>query len=401
MARQSITQMRKAEYMRERRRVQALVRRWEKRGLVFDSNPIPQIPKIITPASVRRLKGITAKSLETKAHAISPVSGEKITAKRAKLERARIAGAKRSAEATFKRISGKNITSQDYDKLSKIVSKVPQDTANAILDKVSKKFDEQRLREIAEDFENKYGRSLPNTIKDVRDAEAFISGYESAVTSSQSPPLWEQFARDEAKRLNIPFPEGKTEQEVTNYLNQWRDINGEPQDRWLVLPEDTSKEINELTGEVRPVVSEEEIDQPVISSGGSTGASIPDYPDTPVNYETYGDYDYSEAPEDLDWVEHKLDSLVDRLNGNIKNVAQNIIGSVKDSIGSDAYYNWVADNIDAIEDTIGDLAKYSYASPAITMTLAHTLTGGRALTAAESEQLNDAVDGEDFVDYDV
>lgn len=54
------------EYRRQRRRVQSLVRRAEKRGYKIDENIIPDIPKNVTEASVRRLSRITPTKLYEK-----------------------------------------------------------------------------------------------------------------------------------------------------------------------------------------------------------------------------------------------------------------------------------------------------------------------------------------------
>lgn len=54
-------------YMRERRRVQSFLRRAKKRGYVFGDDVLPDIPKRITEASVRRLQRLTPAALYKKA----------------------------------------------------------------------------------------------------------------------------------------------------------------------------------------------------------------------------------------------------------------------------------------------------------------------------------------------
>ena len=58
----------KARYMRERRRIQSIIYRAEKKeNRIVDRTILPAIPKKITEASVRRLKGITARDVQEKA----------------------------------------------------------------------------------------------------------------------------------------------------------------------------------------------------------------------------------------------------------------------------------------------------------------------------------------------
>lgn len=65
------------EYNKQFRRIQKYVNSMLERGYEFDKNPIPQTPKKITTASVRKLKSITAKSLINKSH-YTFLSGERI-----------------------------------------------------------------------------------------------------------------------------------------------------------------------------------------------------------------------------------------------------------------------------------------------------------------------------------
>lgn len=66
------------EYNKQLRRIQKYVNSMLERGYEFDKNPIPQTPKKITTASVRRLKSITPKSLINKSH-YTFLSGERIS----------------------------------------------------------------------------------------------------------------------------------------------------------------------------------------------------------------------------------------------------------------------------------------------------------------------------------
>lgn len=55
------------QYRKERKRIQNQMRRMEKRGYIFEKNPLPSIPKKVTAGSVRRLEQLTTKKLYEKA----------------------------------------------------------------------------------------------------------------------------------------------------------------------------------------------------------------------------------------------------------------------------------------------------------------------------------------------
>lgn len=60
------------EYIKQRRRIQAIIYRSKKMGYYFTSNPLPETPKLITPADVRALKIMTPERV--RAHAIQTIS---------------------------------------------------------------------------------------------------------------------------------------------------------------------------------------------------------------------------------------------------------------------------------------------------------------------------------------
>lgn len=66
------------EYRKERSRIQRFIKRAEKRGYVFEDNIIPDIPKNITPGSIRRLQKLTPKELYSRAHKLDYETGEVI-----------------------------------------------------------------------------------------------------------------------------------------------------------------------------------------------------------------------------------------------------------------------------------------------------------------------------------
>ena len=82
----------KEEYARERKRLQQFVRRAEKRGYIFPENIIPKKPKRVRRESVNALQRLTPDRLYSKAHYVSPETGEYMSGKRGvKEERANIA----------------------------------------------------------------------------------------------------------------------------------------------------------------------------------------------------------------------------------------------------------------------------------------------------------------------
>lgn len=71
-------------YYKERRRIQSFIRRAEKRGYIFDAGTLPEIPKKITAASVRRLKALTPKELYKKSRVVIEETGEIISGTKAR-----------------------------------------------------------------------------------------------------------------------------------------------------------------------------------------------------------------------------------------------------------------------------------------------------------------------------
>lgn len=64
------------EYARNRKRIQSAIRRLENRGYLVPSNILPERPKRITPASVRRLENITIEKLYKKSEYVVQETGE-------------------------------------------------------------------------------------------------------------------------------------------------------------------------------------------------------------------------------------------------------------------------------------------------------------------------------------
>lgn len=64
------------EYNKQRRRIQSFISRKKKEGFIWLDNPLPDKPKKITPASIRRLDKIRPEQLYKKANYIDPFTGE-------------------------------------------------------------------------------------------------------------------------------------------------------------------------------------------------------------------------------------------------------------------------------------------------------------------------------------
>lgn len=90
------------EYRKERRRIQSFLRRNRAKGYIFPDNILPDRPKRITPASIRRLKRITPEFLYKKASYVDSETGEILTGTEA-VKRRRSESAKRAAKTRKQR----------------------------------------------------------------------------------------------------------------------------------------------------------------------------------------------------------------------------------------------------------------------------------------------------------
>lgn len=90
------------EYRKERRRIQSFLRRNRAKGYIFPDNILPDQPKRITPASIRRLKRITPEFLYKKASYVDSETGEILTGTEAVKQR-RSESAKRAAKTRKQR----------------------------------------------------------------------------------------------------------------------------------------------------------------------------------------------------------------------------------------------------------------------------------------------------------
>lgn len=87
----------KEQYFKERNRILRFIRDAKKRGYYWEGEPVPAIPKKITPASIRRLKKITPDSLYDKAKYKDKKTGEILTGKQRRFQE-RTAAAKKAAK---------------------------------------------------------------------------------------------------------------------------------------------------------------------------------------------------------------------------------------------------------------------------------------------------------------
>lgn len=84
-------------YAKERARLTRFVREAEKRGFTWDKPLIPERPKKVTAASVRRLKGITAGKAYEKAKYRDPATGEQMSGIQGRARRRRESAQKAAA----------------------------------------------------------------------------------------------------------------------------------------------------------------------------------------------------------------------------------------------------------------------------------------------------------------
>lgn len=85
-----------AQYQKERKRVQALVKRAQERGYLVPKDFVPAIPKKITAASVSRLKKLTPDALYKKSEHLDYETGEVIPGRLAR-QQERVAAGKKAA----------------------------------------------------------------------------------------------------------------------------------------------------------------------------------------------------------------------------------------------------------------------------------------------------------------
>ena len=84
----------KEQYFKERNRILRFIREAKKRGYFWEGEPVPAIPKKITPASIRRLKKITPDSLYDKAKYKDRKTGEILTGKQRRYQERKAASKK-------------------------------------------------------------------------------------------------------------------------------------------------------------------------------------------------------------------------------------------------------------------------------------------------------------------
>lgn len=96
MAKKKVSQT-VVEYRKQRKRIQSAIRRLEKRGYVVPENLLPDIPKKITPASVRRLQKLDLNKIYEKSVKVDFETGEIIPGKEGRIQERKEAS-KRAAQ---------------------------------------------------------------------------------------------------------------------------------------------------------------------------------------------------------------------------------------------------------------------------------------------------------------
>lgn len=96
------------EYQRQYNRIKNYIKSMEEAGYVLDSNALPKIPKKITPASVRRLKAITSKTLYAKS-TYTRATGETIPGTK-----------RRREELKYSRETGESVSRKHHKAKTKI-----------------------------------------------------------------------------------------------------------------------------------------------------------------------------------------------------------------------------------------------------------------------------------------
>lgn len=133
-----------AQYQKERKRVQNLVRRAQERGYLVPKDFVPAIPKKITAASVSRLKKLTPDSLYKKSEHLDYETGEIIPGRLAR-QQERVAAGKKAAYKREGYVS--------YD--DKVIQDVYERIGGA-----SGKHNIRRLRNLLKQIVKKYGSRM-------------------------------------------------------------------------------------------------------------------------------------------------------------------------------------------------------------------------------------------------
>lgn len=102
------------EYRKQRERIRRFLKRNENRGFVFKENTLPNAPKKITKASVRRLAKLTPEELYKKSKYVSRETGEVIEQSEAR-KMLRKASAKKAQETRKKKKQTKSKKEERYN----------------------------------------------------------------------------------------------------------------------------------------------------------------------------------------------------------------------------------------------------------------------------------------------
>lgn len=203
----------RAEYRRQRSRLSRFFKRASERGYIWEKSFIPDIPKVVTEASVRRLKKLTPEILYKKSYKTADYeSGELIPGEKArKLERKE--SAKKSAETRKKNKLKKQINEalkKDTEGLYK--REIKQDypiATDVIINNFMSQIDQWTPKGIWSDVFRGIKESDKNTLKNIINGAINDQGKEAVAVRIE----------DNANELNDLFAEilygsGSTEYEI-------------------------------------------------------------------------------------------------------------------------------------------------------------------------------------------
>lgn len=103
-------------YSKQLKRIKQFIRRAEKRGFIFEENIIPQRPKKVTKASVRRLEKLTPEKLYKKSLYLEEATGEVVDSLKRRKEERKQAAKKASKTRKERQKARRNWTKEDAEK---------------------------------------------------------------------------------------------------------------------------------------------------------------------------------------------------------------------------------------------------------------------------------------------
>ena len=141
-----------AQYQKERKRVQAMVKRALERGYLVPKDFVPPIPKKITSASVSRLKKLTPDALYKKSKHLDYETGEIIPGRLAR-QQERVAAGKKAAYKRQGYVSYDDKVVKDiYERIGGASGSHNVRILRKLLKQIVKKYGARRVREYTEKY---------------------------------------------------------------------------------------------------------------------------------------------------------------------------------------------------------------------------------------------------------